>query len=245
MFILALFLLYCVSFAHIPDITERLFPMGDRPEKRTNRRKARRDRRARWLAIRQSMSRDVDDMFRDLLGLGGEAFSAAAPADPPEPEPEPESVEDAALVCARVQPLMDELYTLAAQLRSRETAASLGRIAASLALLAENARNDERDVPATLRFLDRYGESVLRLARGYAGMEAAQGQSAPMRKSMHQIQVMLAELAEAHERFRLSLFENDILHAAAEIDAARSLLAQDGLDGAASPFAVTEISESG
>ena len=186
-----------------------------------------------------------------------EPLTRAAPtpgAAPQElsPEAAPDSLAEEETVPAegletvelRTQALADSLRRSAAALNDRELAKTLEQLAVTLELLAHNAQIDARDIPATLRFLERYGAPLDKLVDAYAGMERAHGATPAMRKSMRQIKAMLLDFSRAYEQFRLSLFDNDILSAAVEIDVARSLLAKDGLGGPG-PFAATEIMELG
>ena len=77
-------------------------------------------------------------------------------------------------------------------------------------------------------------------------LEQAEGKTEAMRQSMRKLKKMLEELALAYERFRLSLYKNDIRQANEEIELLRSMLRQDGLDGGrgtAARFAAAELRE--
>lgn len=144
----------------------------------------------------------------------------------------------------RTDSMINSLRIHAHDIQDRELSDGLERIAVSLRLIAEDVHLDENDLPAVCRFLERYGQSVLRLTATYAGFQKAGGITSAMKKSMAQIKTMLLDFAEAIERFRLSLFENDIMNASAEIGLTRTLLARDGLgEDRGMMFAATSIME--
>ena len=251
MYAFALFILFCVCFAKTPAITDFLMSLAD-PEKKQRQKKEPFDLLALLLKLGRglfSLLRDLCSMFIDLSRARNPGYGPAQPRQAPAEQTPSEAAElpvEATVEGVQnwTRALSDSLRVSSLGLADQELSQALEQMARSLDLLAENAQLDPRDLPATLRFLDRYGATTEKLANSYWRMERATDTGPQLRRSMEQIKAMLQDLAPAYERFRLSLYENDMLSAAAQVELARSLLAQDGLDGP-SPFAATEIMESG